>query len=379
MNDSSKYNSFGAADIERYYKGEMSAAERHALEKAALDDPFLADALEGYSFTPTPVADVDYIREKLESKLQKRKVFFLSKNNSWLRIAALFLVLAGSGWFLYRSDVFHKKEIAKASSQEHSDATVNKTVADTNQSSDQQSSVATETPKVETSTTTALSNRKEKKKTPVQKEINQEEVNSIAAASPAQIETSRTENASGGRSIKVTPENNDIALSAKAAAGNARMSPQNKNDISNATPDSVSASMAMKGAEVSNDTIKNVNVVMQPSKEEVNEVVVVGLGARKRAAARPSPKFEELEPAEGWNSFNDYIASHLKEPEEAKEKTFSGDVELSFEVNQEGQPTNIKVEKSLCSTCDEEAIRLLKEGPKWKKKKDKKGKVTIHF
>lgn len=34
-------------DIEKYLKGELSAAEMHALEKEALHDPFLAEALEG--------------------------------------------------------------------------------------------------------------------------------------------------------------------------------------------------------------------------------------------------------------------------------------------------------------------------------------------
>jgi hypothetical protein len=48
-------------------------------------------------------------------------------------------------------------------------------------------------------------------------------------------------------------------------------------------------------------------------------------------------------------------------------------------VNDVGEPVNIKVEKSLCAQCDDEAIRLLKQGPKWKKKKNKKGKVTIRF
>src|SRR5687767_7487477 len=34
-------------DIEKYLNGELTPAERHALEKKALNDPFLADALEG--------------------------------------------------------------------------------------------------------------------------------------------------------------------------------------------------------------------------------------------------------------------------------------------------------------------------------------------
>ncbi|HZI54947.1 MAG TPA: TonB family protein, partial [Chitinophagaceae bacterium] len=54
----------------------------------------------------------------------------------------------------------------------------------------------------------------------------------------------------------------------------------------------------------------------------------------------------------------------------------SGTVELSFEVDKNGVPYNIKVKKSLCETCDKEAIRLIKEGPKWKRKV-KKGKATV--
>ena len=34
-------------DIERYLSGKMTPAEQHAIEKKALSDPFLADALEG--------------------------------------------------------------------------------------------------------------------------------------------------------------------------------------------------------------------------------------------------------------------------------------------------------------------------------------------
>ena len=38
---------YSATDIQKYLKGELSAREMHDLEKAALEDPFLADALEG--------------------------------------------------------------------------------------------------------------------------------------------------------------------------------------------------------------------------------------------------------------------------------------------------------------------------------------------
>ena len=39
-------------DIDKYLRGEMTPAEMNALEKKALQDPFLADALEGAQQLP---------------------------------------------------------------------------------------------------------------------------------------------------------------------------------------------------------------------------------------------------------------------------------------------------------------------------------------
>src|SRR5688572_3494580 len=48
MNDHKEHIShYSVADIQRYVQGKLSAREMHAMEKAALDDPFLADAIEG--------------------------------------------------------------------------------------------------------------------------------------------------------------------------------------------------------------------------------------------------------------------------------------------------------------------------------------------
>ncbi|MBL7743623.1 MAG: carboxypeptidase-like regulatory domain-containing protein, partial [Chitinophagaceae bacterium] len=87
--------------------------------------------------------------------------------------------------------------------------------------------------------------------------------------------------------------------------------------------------------------------------------------------------FEEPEPADGWTSYGSYLANNLNVPEsfDTKKNIDQNVVELSFEVNKFGDPVNIRVEKSLCDKCDKEAIRLVKEGPKWKRKA-KKGKRT---
>lgn len=52
MNDNKHHiKQYNAADIQRYLKGELSTAEMHAMERAALDDPFLADAMDGMEQT----------------------------------------------------------------------------------------------------------------------------------------------------------------------------------------------------------------------------------------------------------------------------------------------------------------------------------------
>ena len=47
MGDYNYNNLFTSEDIRKYLAGKLSSAEMHAIEKAALEDPFLADAIEG--------------------------------------------------------------------------------------------------------------------------------------------------------------------------------------------------------------------------------------------------------------------------------------------------------------------------------------------
>jgi hypothetical protein len=78
----------GKNDIEKYLKGELTAAEMHALEKEALRDPFLAEALEGGE----QLSAIDFSKDvaELNERIMKRK------QTSWtwpVRIAASLLLL----------------------------------------------------------------------------------------------------------------------------------------------------------------------------------------------------------------------------------------------------------------------------------------------
>lgn len=99
---------WGVEDFERYHSGQMPPLEMHALEKAALDDPFLDDALEGYAYTKTPVADIAILKNKLIPQKEPAKIIWYKQKatTQFLKIAATFILFAGLAWLLnnYKED-----------------------------------------------------------------------------------------------------------------------------------------------------------------------------------------------------------------------------------------------------------------------------------
>jgi protein TonB len=71
------------------------------------------------------------------------------------------------------------------------------------------------------------------------------------------------------------------------------------------------------------------------------------------------------EPVGGLKTFYEYINANLQYPAEAKSKKVEGRVHVTFVVEPDGSLSNIQVTKGLGSGCDEEAIRLIKNCPKW--------------
>tara|TARA_Y100001972_G_C7665185_1_gene336129 strand:- start:4871 stop:6187 length:1317 start_codon:yes stop_codon:yes gene_type:complete len=71
------------------------------------------------------------------------------------------------------------------------------------------------------------------------------------------------------------------------------------------------------------------------------------------------------EPANGRNAFRQYVNTSLQYPEAARSQQIEGVVVLKVTVSSDGSVNNIEVKKSLSASCDEEAVRLIEEGPQW--------------
>ncbi|HRO71579.1 MAG TPA: hypothetical protein PK951_14410, partial [Chitinophagaceae bacterium] len=98
---------YSAADIERYHKGLMSPGDMHALEKAALEDPFLADALEGFGNTNSASADMSDLVDRLNqrTKEEQAKLIPLTRPRTsftWWKVAAMVILIAGAGMLVYQ-------------------------------------------------------------------------------------------------------------------------------------------------------------------------------------------------------------------------------------------------------------------------------------
>lgn len=356
MKDSGNYT---IQDIERYHSGRLSPAQMHALEKAALDDPFLADALEGYAYTKSSFADKVALQQRLAKRIGKeeqKKAFFIRQ--PWLKIAALFILIAGGGWLIIQSlPAASKNEVALTTSvKEQQMPATDKAITADSVSAFSVAPLSNETV-AGNSKTPNLSDQKQYKST-AKKQFNQ-----------------------------TAPEAQGVTILAKpdSSVPSAATSPVEPSPMKDKV-DLPAGSTAMQKAETAggrirtNDTLRNVDVVLKRSDLPLNEVVVVNPKAKKVSpqGRMMGIKIDTLEPADGWGYFDDYIASNIKTPGQLKIKPVSGEVELSFDVNKEGEPLNITVTKSLCDRCDEEAIRLLKAGPKWNNKAQK-GKVKIKF
>lgn len=430
MSEEKKYKNYTATDIEKYHKGLLSSKEMNELERAALNDPFLADALEGYAATNVNVsADLSELEKRLEERTSDKKIVSIDSSKSsfqWWKVAAAVIVLGGAGYLTYQFSTGNQnKEVAKQIENKNPDYVVpkNDSAVSTKVSSDTVNNL-----NIQNDLAKATSQKKKLSKPgldsdKVKKQVTIETHNAAAGNLDYKSQTDSVNNSEIARystplaveKRKAGNNKNDLqGLAAKKESleddqfktnyFRGRIADENNNplpfaNITNTkdnvgtyadahgnftliSPDSVldvqvrSVGFENNVARLKNNVTSN-NIVLQDNKAAPDKIISFRRPDTSRLR-KNNVQFEELEPADGWNNYNTYMANNINLPEDVKRKPAEiGQVELSFDVNENGEPVNIKVEKSLCQKCDEEAIRLIKQGPKWKKKNKKAKRITI--
>jgi hypothetical protein len=383
------HKEYTAADFERYYSGQMPESEMHALEKSALEDPFLADALEGYSYTETPAKDIAELNEKLFKKKERNKIFFL-QNKMWLKVAASIILFAGIGYMIYELNspkkFLAKNDVRQTVKNRDSNLVVqndtiknavasapkafevtNQETADNEKGLVQKQNITKK--KTDSSPLTAynFSLVKDKDLKP------QNEIHVVEGRVPGTVVTT-TENANA--------DNKKIAV----VEDTLRFKSNLKDSSFTATI--AGATYKAKQRSLAKNPNQSFNMI-DTAHQNLEEVVVSGYGvSTKRKDTLLKGKITGISfndpnygPVGGWEKFDEYLLDNVTAPIGINENR-DGDktkVVLSFEVDKKGDPKKVQIEKSLCAECDKEAIRLLQSGPKWKYVAGKKYVIDVKF
>jgi TonB family protein len=435
----------GKDDIEKYRNGELSPKEMHALEKRALQDPFLADALEGAeSISPENFSDdltelqesIDFQSEEnmavsmdqaaapaMEVAARGRLVASKQKIiNKWtwpLRIAASLFIIIGALWTANqlipnggKENLALKKEEAKPEPAQSSAASSMDSVVN------QEKEISTSQPKSNESL--ALKSTKKPAEIIIEKPAIKETLKNKIEEEPIPLaevvkskeelkeEISEDRRAADVKDEKIT-EAPSVALAKKDAYGAASRSKELKKVRSE-------RQQMIQGQVISAEDgtpLPGVNVLVQGTTEgavtdangnyqlpavgadqkltfsfigyltqevpvtdqnkidvklgsdvsQLSEVVVVGYGYQNDSDKEPVIK--EAQPAGGRKAYDKYLDNSLRYPVEALNNKIKGKVTVKFTVRTDGALDEFSVVKSIGHGCDEEVIRLVKEGPKW--------------
>lgn len=81
----------------------------------------------------------------------------------------------------------------------------------------------------------------------------------------------------------------------------------------------------------------------------------------------------------GMDSMYAYIQKNLVYPEKAKAEGIEGRVFITFTIEKDGSVSNVKILRGIGGGCEEAAVEMIKNMPKWKPAKQRGKPVRCQF
>jgi TonB family protein len=403
------------SQIRKYLKGELDAHAMHEVERRALDDPFMSDALEGFELVKN---DEDLALNELSERLKKRVQSDKKPILLW-RYAAIaasvLIVFAIGGVGFYQRDA--KPEPAAVAMLDRDKTAIK--------------------PQVETPVTppydldeeqTISSSKAGNQYTQVSKKRHAQPVDAVTNAAPAPLSELEIASAPPPASNSADSTSDAAVIgygtaSRKDIAANASKLKEAKSEeryLEKAVQGRVAGiqtapatvikgvvldeqgklplpgvSVHVEGVPVATRTNANgqfsiqvpdvksyllfdyigyerkrarakasdsLNIVLKSDTRALSEVVVTAYSSQQEAIKKAHPR-------SGWDSYNKHLKEGAVSPDGKK-----GTVRISFVVNTNGELSNFKILKSLSKETDEIAIDLVKDGSEWMPDTDGKAK-----
>jgi hypothetical protein len=428
MAEPSSHINYSFEDIQRYLQGKMSATEMHDIEKAALQDSFLADAIEGFDeadFT-TAKQHLKEINAGLFAEKKKSKVVPFNKRTQWLNVAAIIIVLAAVGAVTSYFVLSSNKQTAIAKTQQepgkHEVARDSQSVTD---------NVNAATKKPDTNVLIAANKAVKKVQPPAAKKkaaenisedktmlkqdnsaVPNDEVSTLAVVPEEKTMMSRSFGVTDTQAQLQGKVSGVSVLPSLPSTFSGKVMDQNGEPIAGVTITSSDKKTAVITDINGNfnlqqtDTVLNVTagtvgynsrnvvlkkgindpVILNQTNETLTEVVVTGYGTNRKknvslSRNQNNTAVDSAMPVGGWSNFNNYVITQLNSDTTSNTIANPDDVvEMEFLIDKAGNPYNIKITRSVNGELSSKAVELLKNGPKWTTPgRKKKVHVVINF
>jgi CarboxypepD_reg-like domain len=423
---------FSVEEIRKYLDGQLTDQEMQALEKAALEDPFLSDAIEGIgesrnhaSSFESGVADLqNRLTQRIREKNSKSSIVLLFSN--WKIAASVIFILGFTALIITYINKSHRSEIAKsfkndsgiknlvsppANKRMDTSAKSSSVTLSANSDSDNQAivSIPHAVSIIKSGHKKLLTlNRNKIPDSQIKKQDDQSTVylsktSSDSIAEPAAL-NSVAKNYGSVSTIMESGKKNEEVKDKNLARSTYKSLPGNyikgvvTDEKGNPIPN---AAVSIKGAkksvvtdqtgffklytidpEFANQIIVN-SVGYESFSEKLNSdssyTNLIQLTKTSTALNELVIKKISIEPAIGWDAFRNYINSNKKIL--TVDSVLKGDEVISFVVNNKSELSAFKIEKSVSPAHDAEIIRLIKTAPPLTiiKGKKKRLRISISF
>lgn len=383
------------SDFFRYHSNQMTDRERNAFEKKLQNDPFAAEASEGFSSLDPETAERDLA--ELEERIIKRSSF--SRRRLWYGFAAsVTILIAISSILLLTKPKDRIEDIAYSAPEKQEEELVIPKEEPVKDMSESASGESAEKITVE---------KKSGAKQPLAMAVDE----LITEKDKQQKAITKDDIAITNDSVRpaAVPEVSQAVMAEKRTetlavlADRAAMPPSSISGRIISSEDNLplpGATIMIKGTKEGtvsdvdgNFVIKgpgNLNVILvasylgmdskefkpasgagneiklDPSALALNEIVVVGYGVSRKSSVyeEDDSGYSPPAPVTGRKELNKYISENMVRPDTVT----SGQkniVVLAFRVSDDGKVDSITVVRSPGRIFSREAIRLIKEGPAW--------------
>lgn len=394
--------------IVRYNRGELDAKTRHALERQALDDPFLYEALEGYALRGADQSKhLDEISQRLQALTKPKKrgpvqLPWIRYRNAQIAAAAVLLLLIGAGIFFFtpvphkptEQLAINKKNAALPDSGRSGYSLPEASAADTVSGP----AVALNTPRQPPAT--SLSENKSRpaereKKAQAAPSLRRDTLDIAATGGKEDRKTAAiasAESTATGAEKKIMMARVAPAVRKQSGADTVFITGKVRDAVTEEPLTGVTVSVAGEQQGTTSDTSgsfqlripagpqtlrfaylgynnahvtagaanRNLLVSLHPDNRALKETVVVGysIASQNRIMTRARP-------VSGFAAFRRYVKDSLHYPAEALKRQIEGTVKISFLVLPDSSLQQVRIMEDPGYGCGSEALRLLKEGPSW--------------